>query len=444
MRVIAIVNQKGGCGKTTTSVNLAAALAHRGKRVLVVDLDPQGHSTLAFAVDLSGVEKTIYNAITDLSIPISSVIVGSNTERLDVTPSNVLLSGAELDLASVTGREFMLSEQLKTLEGKYDFCVIDCPPSLGILTLNALVASTDVIVPVQVHYYAMEGLKQLFETCEIVEEHFYPCSVRILGLLLTFVEDRLIFSRQIQQQMREFFGDLVFDTVIHRNIRLAEAPSAGESVLSYAPDSRGAAEYLALADEIISGKKKTQTETGSEVVQVQTDGVEIPEAQGAAVSCDQSAPTESMNAEETIVSETQIHPDQQQDNPDAACTENANAAGAQYGDTHTEHNEVQETSDYPTQSHQRDDDAACERNGEPDSLVPAEPCTEDLQQSAIADEAADEQACDGEVMHRQDGNNDSVDEVEDSEVTGEQVSNCPALAEDSAGSEGSAEEVSNG
>ncbi len=444
MRVIAIVNQKGGCGKTTTSVNLAAALAHRGKRVLVVDLDPQGHSTLGFAVDLSGVEKTIYNAITDLSVPISSVIVGSNTERLDVTPSNVLLSGAELDLASVTGREFMLSEQLKTLDGKYDFCVIDCPPSLGILTLNALVASTDVIVPVQVHYYAMEGLKQLFETCEIVEEHFYPCSVRILGLLLTFVEDRLIFSRQIQQQMREFFGDLVFDTVIHRNIRLAEAPSAGESVLSYAPDSRGAAEYLALADEIISGEKKMQTETGSEAAQAQTDGVETPEAQGAAVSCDQSAPAESMNAEETIVSETQIHPDQQQDNPDAACTEDADAADAQYGDTHTEHNEVQETSDYQTQSHQRDDDAACERNGEPDSSVPAEPCTEDLQQSATTDEATDEQACDGEVMHRQDGNDDSVDEVEDSEVTGEQVSNCPALAEDSAGSEGSAKEVSNG
>ncbi len=123
----------------------------------------------------------------------------------------------------------MLSEQFKTIEDRYDVCVIDCPPSLGILTLNALIASTDVVVPVQVHYYAMEGLKQLFETCEIIQEHFYPCKVKITGLLLTFVEDRLIFTRQIQQQMREFFGDLVFDTVIHRNIRLAEAPAPAKA-----------------------------------------------------------------------------------------------------------------------------------------------------------------------------------------------------------------------
>jgi chromosome partitioning protein len=254
MRVIAIANQKGGCGKTTTTVNLAAAFGHKGQKVLAVDLDPQGHTTLGVGCDPESFTKTIYNAIVDPNVPIASVITPSKIGNVDVASSNVLLSGAELDLGAVTGREFMLSEQFKTVADRYDVCVIDCPPSLDILTLNALIASTDVVVPVQVHYYAMEGLKRLLETCEIIQEHF-SCKVKIAGLLLTFVEDRLIFTRQIQQQMREFFGDLVFDTVIHRNIRLAEAPSAGQSVLTYAPDSKGAIEYMALADEILYGKE---------------------------------------------------------------------------------------------------------------------------------------------------------------------------------------------
>jgi len=258
MRIIAIANQKGGCGKTTTTVNLAVALAEKGKRTLIVDLDPQGHSTIGFGYDPDKLSPTIYDALMKAQIPISSVIIDTKIERLDLAPSNVLLSGAEIELAGVVGREFVLAEMFKTVKDKYDICVIDCPPSLSLLTLNALVASTDVIVPVQVEYYAMEGLKQLFETANVIGEHLHDCNVKILGLLLTFVEKRRLLSGQAQKQMRELFGSLIFDTVIHRCVRLAEAPSAGQSVLTYAPESRSAAEYRALAEEIISGKASAE------------------------------------------------------------------------------------------------------------------------------------------------------------------------------------------
>ena len=275
MRIIAITNQKGGCGKTTTAVNLAAALARRGERVLIIDLDPQGHTTLGLGRDPETLDKTVYHCLTNAQIPISRVITGTNVEWLNLAPGNILLSGAELELAGVIGREFALSEQLRIISDEYDECVIDCPPSLGLLTLNALVASTDVIVPVQVNYYAMEGLKQLLETANIIRVHFYPCYVKILGLLLTFVEDRTILSRQIQEQMRGFFGDLVFRTVIHRSVRLAESPSAGEPILTYAPKSRGAAEYEALADEISRGKDAVKQMSPDEGAVEQVSNVKI-------------------------------------------------------------------------------------------------------------------------------------------------------------------------
>ena len=258
MRIIAIANQKGGCGKTTTAVNLAVALAEKGKKTLIVDLDPQGHSTIGFGYDPDSLTKTIYNALIKAQPTISEIIVSTKIERLDLAPSNVLLSGAEIELATVVGREFVLAERLKTVQDKYDISVIDCPPSLSLLTLNALVASTGVIVPVQVEYYAMEGLKQLFETANVIGEHLHDCNVKILGLLLTFVEKRRLLSNQAQKQMRELFGSLVFDTVIHRCVRLAEAPSAGQSVFTYAPESRSAAEYRALAAEIIKEKASAE------------------------------------------------------------------------------------------------------------------------------------------------------------------------------------------
>jgi chromosome partitioning protein len=255
MRTVAVVNQKGGCGKTTTAVNTAAAFAVSARRVLLIDLDPQAHATMGLGCNPDDLGRTIYDALTNKQVSFSTVVKSTNIERLDMAPCNILLAGADLELGNVLGKELILSKALKTVSDKYDICVIDCPPALGILTLNALIASTDVIVPVQVHYYALEGLKRLLDTIRIIRARFPSCTLEVLGLLLTFVEEGTVFSRQIQQQMRKLFGDLVFETVIHKSMRLAEAPSAGESVLTYAPHSRGAADYMCLVEEILNGEK---------------------------------------------------------------------------------------------------------------------------------------------------------------------------------------------
>jgi chromosome partitioning protein len=287
MRIIAMVNQKGGCGKTTSAINTAAAFAELGKRVLLVDFDSQAHATLGLGCDLNNGTKTIYDVLTRRGTPLSSIVTPTGVDRLDLAPCNVLLASAELELIGTPGKELVLGRALQTVRDAYELCVIDCPPSLGILTLNALVTSTDVIVPVQMHYYALEGLRGLLETVRIIHQRFHPYAVENIGVLLTFVEERTTFSRQIQQQMREVFGELVFNTVIHRNIRLAEAPSAGESILTYASQSRGAADYRALAAEILRTSPMAEGSTAGRArrgmqKQLATifDGVWIPKQRG--------------------------------------------------------------------------------------------------------------------------------------------------------------------
>ncbi len=252
MQIIAVANQKGGCGKTTTAINLAAALASLGHRVLLVDFDPQGHATLGFGYDPNSFEKTAYHAMVDGYLPVAAIAVQTRVPRLHLLPSNILLAGAEFSLRDVRGKELILGEQLRTVSGRYDLCVIDCSPSLGILMLNALVAGTEVIIPVQAHFYALDGLKRLLDTIRVIRTRFYPCSVRPLGLLLTFMESRTALSKRIEEGLRQVFGPLVFTTVIHKTVTLAEAPSKGQCILAYAPGSKGAVEYLALAQETLT------------------------------------------------------------------------------------------------------------------------------------------------------------------------------------------------
>ncbi len=252
MQIIAVANQKGGCGKTTTAINLAAAFAHLGQRVLLVDFDPQGHATLGLGYDPNSFEKTAYHLMVEGYLPVTAIAVKTRIPRLHLLPSNILLAGAEFSLRDVRGKELILGEQLRTVSRRYDLCVIDCSPSLGILMLNALVAGTEVIIPVQAHFYALDGLKRLLDTIRVIRTRFYPCCVRPLGLLLTFAENRTALSKRIEEGLRRLFGPLVFTTVIHKTVALAEAPSKGQCILTYAPGSKGAEEYLAVAQETLT------------------------------------------------------------------------------------------------------------------------------------------------------------------------------------------------
>jgi chromosome partitioning protein len=263
-KIISLANQKGGVGKTTTTINLAASLAVLEQRVLVIDADPQANATSGLGFDVKNVQSSIYECIVD-EVEMEKVILKSDISNLDIIPSHIDLVGAEIEMLNMPNREKVLRSAVENLKKKYDFIFIDCSPSLGLITVNALTASDSVIIPVQCEYFALEGLGKLLNTIKIIQNRLNK-ELEIEGFLLTMFDSRLNLSNQVYEEVKRHFQDMVFDTVIQRNVKLSEAPSYGKPAILYDASSKGAINHMNLAREILQRNKMTQISHEKEII----------------------------------------------------------------------------------------------------------------------------------------------------------------------------------